>query len=156
MRKIVIALVAALALSFSGTVFAEDGINEIGKAFVAAMKAGDVDAVAALYAPDAVSYPPDAMVATGRDEIRESWGSLLNEFDVEEIELPGAQHETRDDFSAAWGRFEMTLVPKEGGDPVVMEGRFSDVAKRIDGKWQYLMDHSSMPLPPPPDAGEAQ
>lgn len=155
MRRTMITLMAVLALPLSGAASAEDGINEIGEAFVAAMKAGDIDAVAELYALDAVSYPPDQMVATGREEIRASWGGLLNTFEVQELILSDAHHETCGDVSAAWGKFEMVLVPKEGGDPVVMEGRFADVARRVDGKWQYVMDHASLPLPPPAEASEA-
>jgi len=30
-----------------------------------------------------------------------------------------------------------------------MEGRFSDVKAVRDGKWVYVMDHASIPVPPP-------
>ena len=40
----------------------------------------------------------------------------------------------------------MILVPKGGGDEMVLEGRFADAATKIDGKWQYVMDHASMPM----------
>jgi ketosteroid isomerase-like protein len=150
MRKMMTYTVAMAMFVAAGAVSAEDGINEIGEAFVKAMKAGDLDAVAALYAPDAVSYPPDQMLAQGREAIRDSWGGLLNAFDVSEIVISNAHHETRGDFSTAWGQFKMVLVPKGGGEPVVMEGRFADAAELVDGEWQYVMDHASVPLPPPP------
>ncbi len=132
--------------------FADEGMNEIGQAFVKAFKAGDLDAVVALYAPDAVSFPPDAMAASGQEGIRESWGGVLNNFDVQDVVITNAHHLTSGDLSTAWGLYKMILVPKEGGDQVVLEGRFTDVAKRVNGKWLYINDHSSVPLPPPPDA----
>jgi hypothetical protein len=42
------------------------------------------------------------------------------------------------------------MAPQAGGDPVVMEGRYIEVAKRIGGKWLFVADHASVPLPPPP------
>jgi hypothetical protein len=42
------------------------------------------------------------------------------------------------------------MVPKAGGDPVTLEGRFLEVARKIGGKWYYVVDHASAPLPPPP------
>jgi ketosteroid isomerase-like protein len=148
--KRVFEIVAAIALGiFAMSALADEGMNEIGEAFVKAFKAGDLDGVAALYAHDAVSFPPDAMVANGQDEIRSSWGGLLNNFDVEDLIITNPHHETSGDLSTAWGNFKMILIPKQGGEPMVLEGRFSDVAKRIDGKWLYVADHASVPLPPP-------
>ena len=132
-------------------VFADEGMNEIGDAFVRAFKANDLDGVVALYAEDAVSFPADTMAAQGKEQIRQSWGGLLNNFDVQDLIVSNAHHETSGDLSAAWGNFKMILLPKEGGDQVVMEGRFTDVARKIDGKWLYVADHASLPLPPPPE-----
>lgn len=30
-----------------------------------------------------------------------------------------------------------------------MMGRYTDIKAERDGKWVYIMDHASMPLPPP-------
>ena len=38
------------------------------------------------------------------------------------------------------------------GKPTEMTGRYTDVKAERDGKWVYLMDHGSAPLPPPPPA----
>lgn len=148
-------LALVLALSSAAAATAEEGINSIGKEFVKAFKAGDLDAVVALYAPDAVSYPPDATMAVGRDAIRESWGGVLNNFDVRDLIISNAHHETEGTLSSAWGQFKMILVPKGGGDTVIMEGRFTDVARLIDGRWQYLNDHASVPLPPAAETPQA-
>jgi len=151
MKRLALILLATTFCIPAASAFADDGLNEIGQAFVKAFKAGDLEAVVALYAPDALSFPPDAMTANGLEEIRQSWGGLLNNFNVQDLIITNAHHQTSGDLSSAWGNFKMILDPKEGGDQVVMEGRFTDVAKKINGKWLYLNDHSSLPLPPPPD-----
>jgi hypothetical protein len=33
-----------------------------------------------------------------------------------------------------------------------MEGRYTAVGKKIGGKWYYVADHASAPLPPPAPA----
>jgi ketosteroid isomerase-like protein len=47
------------------------------------------------------------------------------------------------------GHFSMTVEPKAGGAAQTMEGRFTSVAERKGGKWMYVSDHASMPMPPP-------
>ena len=47
------------------------------------------------------------------------------------------------------GNFSMTVEPKGGGAAQTMEGRFTSVAARKGGKWMYVSDHASVPMPPP-------
>ena len=49
------------------------------------------------------------------------------------------------DVVLGWGTFKLTL-PGGGGEIL---GRYTDVKGQRDGKWVYLMDHGSAPLPPP-------
>jgi len=138
------------------SLFAESGMNPAGEAFVKAFKANDLDAVVALYAPDAVLFPPDAMVATGKDAIRQSYAGLMNNFTIQDITISDSHHDTKGDLSFGWGMFSLTLVPKAGGEPMHMNGRFSDVSKRVNGKWLYVVDHASVPLPSSPQTAPAQ
>ena len=45
----------------------------------------------------------------------------------------------------SWGLFTLTLTPKAGGAPVVLKGRYTDVATKQAGGWQYIVDHASLP-----------
>jgi len=150
MKRTLVFLLASVCSFITASAVADDGMNEIGLAFVKAFKANDLDGVVALYAPDALSFPPDSMNAMGRDEIRASWGGLLNNFDVQDVIITNAHHQTSGDLSSAWGNFKMILISRQDGSELVLEGRFTDVAKKINGQWLYLNDHASMPLPPPP------
>ena len=104
----------------------------------------------ALYAPNAVMYPPDAMEAKGKDAIRAIYKGFLDTMTIRDAKLTDTHYETHGDTGLAYGHWMLTVVPKTGGDPVQMEGRFSSVAKKIGGKWLYVVDHASAPLPPPP------
>jgi ketosteroid isomerase-like protein len=132
-----------LAAAVHGAKVADD-------AFAKAFVANDLAAVVALYAPEAKLFPPDSAVATGAG-IRESFAGLFANYTIMAFKTLDATYETSGTLSVGWGRFTMTVTPKKGGAPVVMEGRFTSVAKKIGGKWLYVSDHASFtPAPPAP------
>jgi uncharacterized protein (TIGR02246 family) len=144
-------VLTALLSTLSAPLFAADsGAQALDNAFVKAVKAGDIDAVVALYAPDAMLYPPGEMAAKGRDAIRAVWGGFLSANTVTECKLFETGYRTSGDTSIGWGRFSMTTQPKAGSAPFTLDGRYTDVAVKKDGNWLYVVDHVSAPLPPPP------
>ena len=150
MKRLLLAGLCLTAL-FSTPVFgADSGARALDNAFVKGVTAGDIEAVVALYAADATLYPPGEMAAKGRDAIRAVWGGFLSANKVTECRLSETGYRTIGDTSIGWGRFSMTFQPKAGGAPATLEGRFSDVAVKKAGKWLYILDHASAPLPPPP------
>lgn len=153
MKRLFLALGAVLMAGAAAA--ADTGAAALDKAWAEAMLANDAAAIGALYAPDAVMYPPDAMELKGREAIQKSYEDLLGGMKVVQAKLKPARYVTRGGTSIAWGRFSLTLAPKAGGDPVQMEGRYMEVAKKIDGAWLLVADHASLPLPPaPPPAGK--
>ena len=151
MKRTLLAGLCILTALFSTPVFAADsGAKALDDAFVKGVTAGDIEAVVALYAADATLYPPGEMVAKGRDAIRAVWGGFLSANKVTECKLFETGYRTSGDTSIGWGRFSMTFQPKAGGAPATLEGRFTDVAVKKGGKWHYILDHASAPLPPPP------
>jgi ketosteroid isomerase-like protein len=96
--------------------------------------------------PEVVLYPPDGLEARGYDAVRQAWQGTF-------AALPGAKFESVDphfmaagDTVVSWGRYRVTPV----GAPAALEGRFTVVAAQRDGKWVWIFDHGSFPLPPPP------
>ena len=134
---------------------AENGMNATGTAFVKAFQANNLDEIMVLYADNAVLFPPDAMEAVGKEEIRKSYAGLMERFTVQNFQVIEAHHEENGNVSFGWGRFAMDMVPKEGGEKVHMEGRFSDVSKKVNGKWLYIVDHASVPFASSPSAPAA-
>ena len=118
-------------------------------AFFAALTAGDLDALADLYSSDAQLYPVTVMSAQGKDGVRVDWGPFLEAYTITEIEAFQQDEEIFGDTAVAWGLWAMTFVPKDGGDPSIIETRFMDISKKIDEKWYYVVDHASVPFVPP-------
>ena len=142
-------LVAAFLCSVS-VIAADPGAEAVDQAWLRAAKANDLEGLVACYAPDAVFYPPDMLVAKGKDAIREDYKNLLAAMTIRDATITDAHYEIHGDTAIAWGQFTLVLVPKAGGDPVQMQGRATEVCKKIGGKWLYVIDHASVPMPPPP------
>jgi uncharacterized protein (TIGR02246 family) len=69
---VVLAIIAAPARA------QEQGAKIVDDAWVKAANAGDVEALVALYAPDAVLYTPDAMEARGTAAIRSQYQAMFS------------------------------------------------------------------------------
>jgi uncharacterized protein (TIGR02246 family) len=122
----------------------------VDEAWIQAVKAGNVDAVVALYAPDAVLYPPDAMEARGTAAIRASYADMLGAMTINEATIGLASTRRRATCPVGFGKATLTMTPKGGGSPQTMSVRVTAVARKIGGKWLYVVDHASAPMPPPP------
>lgn len=136
------------ALAFVSVALAADGPEALDAAWVKAMKAQDAKAVAALYAPDAVLWLPNAPEARGAKAIQDAYAGLLGTYTVTDVSLTDGHYETVQNIGVASGHFMMTLTPKAGGVQTIMGGRYSSVAKKVDGQWHYVVDHASVEPPP--------
>jgi uncharacterized protein (TIGR02246 family) len=120
----------------------EGGVKSVDDAWQAALIKGDVDAVVACYADDAIFWTPHDD-AKGKDAIREVFSKILADTKVIEIRMEDTQYRTVGDRSVGWGTFTILLKPKDGGDEQTIRGRFTEVAEKRNGKWVYVVDHAS-------------
>ena len=144
----------ALVLLAGGAVVAraEEGAKSVDAAWVKAANANDLEALVALYADDAVMYPPDAPEAEGKSAIRAIYSAMLGANTISDAKILDSHSKSSGDLSTSWGEVSLTLTPKTGGAPVTLKVRATSVAVRRGGKWLYLNDHASVPLPPAPPA----
>ena len=130
--------------------------NELDAAFVEAFNRGDADALAALYSTgtSVVSFPPDAFALRGHESILEGNRKSFAASPGAQIELTEHNQIPGGDLVIGWGTFKVT-IPGPDGKTTEYLGRFTDVKAERGGKWVYLIDHASFPLPPPPAPEEA-
>jgi uncharacterized protein (TIGR02246 family) len=147
-------LACLLALAAFAASAEETGAATVDTAWAKAMKAGDLDAVVACYAEDAVLWLPGAPEARGSKAIRETYAGMLAANTVTEASIMNAHYETRQNISVGWGNFVLALQPKAGGAPAVMHGRFTDVARQVKGRWHYVADQASADPAPAPAAAK--
>jgi ketosteroid isomerase-like protein len=119
--------------------------------FVDAYSRGDVDAVMNLYwhSPNLVLYPPDQLEARGWQAVRDGIAASFQAMPGAKLQLIESNYKVAGDCVIGYGKWRM-LIPApgaEGATPAELRGRYTEVAAFRDGKWVYILDHPSMPMP---------
>jgi uncharacterized protein (TIGR02246 family) len=143
LRKVGLLVVAGV-LSF-GVQAAESPMHGMsaGDCWTKAMNAGDVDAVAACYAPDAVMWFPGGGMVKGREAIRKGYADYFAAYTIKDARLDDMGHVDADAAKTTWGTFKIVMVSKADGKLVTERGRFTDVSRKVHGHWMYAVDHAS-------------
>ena len=115
----------------------------------AAMNAGDYEAIADLFTEDAIRMEADVPAQVGREAILSAMRSDMEEATsesksvTEEIRLAG-------DWAVVRGTYEVTVTPKEGGEPVHTTGKWMEVhEKQADGSWKISRSIGNRDAPVP-------
>jgi ketosteroid isomerase-like protein len=124
--------------------------HALDQRFIDAFNKGDVDGLMATYwnSPNLVSFSPDSMMAHGYDAAKTGTVEMVKNMAGGKLEFLSMHNDVHGDMVLGWGTWRLTVPGKP--KPQIVEGRYSDVKAMRDGKWVYLMDHASVPLPPPP------
>jgi len=123
--------------------------NALDQQFVEAYSNGDVEGVMATYwnSPDLVSYPPGAMEERGWQKVKEGLSQFFTSIQGAKLVLFDSENKIAGDMILGKGKWSMTMPDGNGGS-MEMFGRYSDIKAKRDGKWVYVFDHASVPLPP--------
>ena len=136
---VLLPIAAAAQTAFSGAP------KDAAAVFEKATAAGDVDAIAALYAPDAVLFGPGGQTIVGRDGIRavhrRNQAAGPNTIRFSEVKIDAG-----DDRAIMLWSWTSQIAPK-GRPPVVTKGRSLVHWTRMAGAWQITMDMFQV-LPP--------
>lgn len=153
MRKMkLFAMAGVLALLASPVLLAKQA-DSAQACWQPAFEAGDADAVSKCYAPDAIFWLPGAPMMKGRDAIREGYAGFFAGSTIKRVALVEMGHSTRGDEASSWGSFTIVMVSKADGKEATEVGRYTDVSRKIDGHWLYVVDHASDdPAPAPAPA----
>lgn len=111
-------------------------IKEIESAirgFKRAYDAGNLDAVLAYYTDDLIKMRQGAEAETKKvtaQRVSSVFANFSSKVDVivDEIIVEGNLAFTR-------GSFQVTLTPKAGGEKIVMERRYLEVWRKVNGEW---------------------
>jgi len=113
----------------------ENALNSLVADFMVAVNSGDADAMAALYASDALRMPPDAPAFRGRETIRQNMTASFDAADLE-VQLQIKETEFSGELAYVHGTFFLTTTPKDGSPASEMEGNWMRLMRREpDGHW---------------------
>lgn len=136
-------LAGLLGLAWPTAQAADPAKQTVQDCWKPAFRAGDAEAVAACYLPAAVMWFPGGSMARGREAIRKGYAQYFAEYTIKSVELRELGRVATQDTATAWGTFEIVMTPRAGGEDVTERGRYSDVSRKVDGAWRYVMDHAS-------------
>ncbi len=113
--------------------------EDFHQAFAEAFNAGDLDALAALYEPEAVFVPQVGPTVTGIEAIRAALSGFLALKGT--MTLNPLSVVTAGDIALIRGAWTLTGTAPDGSI-VNLSGRSAEVARRqADGTWSYVIDH---------------
>ena len=117
--------------------------------FVKAVNKEDLDAVMATYwnNPQVMMFPTGSLIAKGLEAIRAGYKSFFEGTNVKEFKLSKQEYRVLGDAVLGYGLFSLTTVPSLGPE-VKIEGRYTEIVAKRDGRWVYVVDHPSVPLSP--------
>ncbi len=117
--------------------------EELHALIAAAINAGDRDAFARLYEPDATHIvPPDGRRVSGREAIRAAVEPTLALAPRARIEVVGQLQ--ADGLALTYARW--SIVGTDGGERVEMSGHGTLVSRRqADGTWRIVLDDPLSP-----------
>lgn len=150
-NKLVVALL--IGACSSTALAAEEGSASSAACFLAGFRAGNADATTACYAPDAVLWIPGGQMAKGTQAIHDGFAGFFAANTVKEMTIAPMGMQMVGDDSVSWGTYRIVSVANDTKVESTTTGRYTDVSRRIDGKWLYVVDHASDD-PPPAEAAK--
>ena len=109
-------------------------IIDLNIQYRSSQNAGDLDQFMSLWTENGILMPPNGP-AIGKDQIRVRMKGYFDKFTFDmdgteaEVEVAGGWAFTR-------GTYTTTLTPKEGGQPVFIDGKYIGILERqSDGSW---------------------
>ena len=150
-------VLASLLLSACSRTTDEQALLAAAKAldeqWVDAFNRADIDALSRLYwkDPSLLMYPSDGMELRGWDAVKAYHSQSLSHMKGATASLSGTNYTVAGDMVVCYGKWTI-MVPTGEGPVLEINGRYSDVKAKRGGAWVIIMEHGSVPMPPPPDA----
>ena len=123
-------------------------INDIWTMYASSLEAGDLSAWLSLWTEDGVQMPPNEPPVIGKDQIQKANKAAFDQFTFE-MEITNKEIQVAGDWAFSRGTYTATLSPKNGDQPVPIDGKFMTILERQpDGGWKIHRDifNSNVPL----------
>lgn len=120
-------------------------LQDVHRRFEAAFNIGDMNALLALYEPEAVFVSPGGEILHGRDEIRSAYEPMFASKARIRLETAGIV-EGVDGLVLMHGCWTLKGTQPDG-TPMEMKGTSAEVLRRQgDGTWRYAIDNPFVPF----------
>ena len=124
----------------------EAALARTSEAYSRAAVSGDMAALAALYAEDAILLPPNQGAVEGRGAIQAFFETFptITEFQLEQMEIEGGA-----DMAWVRGAYSMKIAVPNVAIPASDQGKYVEIwKKQADGSWMIARDIYNSDLAP--------
>ena len=119
----------------------ETEVDRVRARHINAVRAGDIEGAASLFAPDAVLLPPGQPAFPGAEAVRGWFGFVLTNFRLEGFDILPDTVERNGDLSIEHGRWKGTFQPKDGSPGRAAGGTYLTVYRHLtDGSVRIIRD----------------
>jgi uncharacterized protein (TIGR02246 family) len=130
-------------------VSAATAAEAIWQEYATSLNEGDLERWLELWTEDGVQMPPNEPAIVGIDKIRARNEAALDRFTFD-MGISNQEVETAGDWAYSRGTYKATLMPKGGGRPIVMDGKYMTIlARQRDGSWKIHRDIFNSNVAPP-------
>jgi uncharacterized protein (TIGR02246 family) len=130
-------------------VSAASAAEAIWKEYSESLNSGDLERWLDLWTEDGIQMPPDEPPVVGIDSIEARNGAMLDKFTVD-IGITNQELETAGDWAYSRGTYKARLMPKNGGRPISIDGKYMTIlARQPDGTWRIHRDIFNSNAAPP-------
>ena len=149
MKRISVLLVLVLCTTSLFAADVKKALREKADAFEAALRAGNADEMAAMYADDAILMAPNAPAAKGKAAIRGHWAGLIGMVDKANLNVTIEDVSVHGNTAIERGTWKVAMMPKGSTMEMSDGGSYIIVWQNRGGKWQAVSDiyNSEKPLP---------
>ena len=139
---------AASAVCLAGDTKAEQALRDADAAWSKAAGSKDLDKTMSYYSADAIVLPPNAAIATTKEEIRKIWQDMLASSGlVISWKATKVEVAKSGDLGFVSGTYELTMNDASG-KPVNDRGKYVEVwEKHAEGTWKCGTDTWNSDLP---------
>ncbi len=121
-----------------------DDARDLAKRFVDSINRKDLDGtMACIWNSPQMLWVNFGTVVWGYDGFRNGLQQMFSQNDTVRITVTDISYVPLGDMIMAVGTATIDLQPKGGGSPVHLVERWSDLERKVDGRWVYVLDHTT-------------
>ena len=134
-----------------------EGVDNGHEQWLAAMRAGDAEALGRLVTDDVILMPPHQQSVVGRQGVIDWFGGVAKQARTTAITMTRREVTVAGDVAIEEGSFLWEMAPTGGGSPIKDHGRVLATWKQQpDGSWKVAQNMWNSTLSLPTMAGEAE
>ena len=124
-------------------------INALYDQYCHAANTDDLDLFISCWADDAIRLEPDHVSIFGKENIRDFFKVLYDQFNLKIVIYGDTEIQISKDMAFGRGTATLSLTPKEGGPTTHLDAKWLDILKRqADGSWKIYIDMVNFNKPP--------